>query len=136
MSLSNLHFSRIFIHLSHSFSDPKNNGKCFNFSRTELNIAFWTQLTERNARFVEDVDSARDRKSIPQEELNNKLYEQMNRAICILSIVAAIFLPLGPLNGLLGINVGPIQVPKTNWHLHWWWPSGPLLLGFLFGLRK
>ncbi len=30
--------------------------------------------------FVEDIDSARDRASITQEELNNKLSEQMNRA--------------------------------------------------------
>jgi len=38
----------------------------------------------------------------------NRLSEQMNKAMYVLSIVAAIFLPLGLLTGLLGINVGGI----------------------------
>ncbi|UCG05927.1 MAG: zinc transporter ZntB, partial [Desulfobacterales bacterium] len=63
------------------------------------------ELAERTARFVEDLDSARDRAAITQEELNNRLSEQMNKAMYVLSIVAAIFLPLGLLTGLLGINV-------------------------------
>ncbi len=73
------------------------------------------EVAERTARFVEDVDSARDRASITQEELNNKLSEQMNRAIYTLSIVAAIFLPLGLLTGLLGINVGGIPGAENKW---------------------
>ena len=36
----------------------------------------------------------------------------MNRQMLVLSIVAAVFLPLGLLTGLLGINVGGI--PGTN----------------------
>ena len=66
------------------------------------------EIAERTARFVEDIDSARDRAAITQEELNNRLSEQMNKAMYVLSIVAAIFLPLGLLTGLLGINVGGI----------------------------
>ncbi len=73
------------------------------------------EVAERTARFVEDVDSARDRASITQDELNNKLSEQMNRAIYTLSIVAAIFLPLGLLTGLLGINVGGIPGAEKSW---------------------
>ena len=49
---------------------------------------------------VEDIDSARDRAAITQEELNNRLSEQMNKAMYLLSIVAAIFLPLGLIAGL------------------------------------
>ena len=37
-----------------------------------------------------------------------KLGAQMNKTMYLLSIVAAIFLPLGLLTGLLGINVGGI----------------------------
>ena len=66
------------------------------------------ELAERTSRFVEDIDSARDRAAITQEELNNRLSEQMNKAMYLLSIVAAIFLPLGLITGLLGINVGGI----------------------------
>lgn len=73
------------------------------------------ETSERTARFVEDIDSARDRAAIIQEELNNRLSEQMNKAMYLLSIVAAIFLPLGLLTGLLGINVGGI--PGSENHL-------------------
>ena len=81
----------------------------------DLDRAHLREVAERTARFVEDVDSARDRASITQEELNNKISEQMNRAIYTLSIVAAIFLPLGLLTGLLGINVGGIPGAENKW---------------------
>ena len=73
------------------------------------------EVAERSARFVEDVDSARDRAAITQEELNNRIAEQMNKAMYTLSIVAAIFLPLGLLTGLLGINVGGIPGTGNRW---------------------
>ncbi len=84
-------------------------------SLNDVDRAHLREVAERTARFVEDVDSARDRASITQEELNNKLSEQMNRAIYTLSIVAAIFLPLGLLTGLLGINVGGIPGTESKW---------------------
>ena len=43
-----------------------------------------------------------------QEELLSRLSDQMNTRMYVLSVVAAIFLPLGFLTGLLGINVGGI----------------------------
>ncbi len=73
------------------------------------------ESAERTARFVEDIDSARDRAAIIQEELNNRLSEQNNKAMYLLSIVAAIFLPLGLLTGLLGINVGGIPGSENHW---------------------
>lgn len=72
------------------------------------------EVAERTARFVDDLDSARDRAAITQEELNNHLSEQMNKTMYILSIVAAIFLPLGLLTGLLGINVGGIPGTESK----------------------
>jgi zinc transporter len=39
----------------------------------------------------------------------------MNKAMYILSIIAAIFLPLGLLTGLLGINVGGIPGAENKW---------------------
>ncbi len=63
---------------------------------------------DRITRYVEDLDAARDRVAVTQEELNNRLAEQMNQTMFLLSVVAAIFLPLGLLTGLLGINVGGI----------------------------
>jgi zinc transporter len=82
---------------------------------TDMDRAHLREVAERTARFVEDIDSARERAAVTQEELNNRLSEQMNKAMYVLSIVAAIFLPLGLLTGLLGINVGGIPGTENNW---------------------
>ena len=63
---------------------------------------------DRITRYIEDLDAARDRVAVTQEELGNRIAEDMNRTMFLLSVVAAIFLPLGLLTGLLGINVGGI----------------------------
>lgn len=70
------------------------------------------ELADRLTRYVEDLDAVRDRAAVTQEELNNRISDQMNRTMYVLSIVAAIFLPLGLITGLLGINVGGI--PGSN----------------------
>ncbi len=59
-------------------------------------------------RFIEDLDSIRERLQVVQDELTNHLSDQLNKRMYVLSIVAAIFLPLGFLTGLLGINVAGI----------------------------
>jgi len=59
-------------------------------------------------RFLEDLDSIRERLQVVQDELTNFLSDQLNKRMYVLSIVAAIFLPLGFLTGLLGINVSGI----------------------------
>jgi len=66
------------------------------------------ESAERTGRYIDDLDSARDRAAITHEELNSRLSEQMNKTMYILSLTAAIFLPAGFLTGLLGINVGGI----------------------------
>lgn len=64
------------------------------------------EIAERQTRLVEEVDAARERAGVAQEELNGQLSERMNRNMYVLSLVAGVFLPLGLLTGLLGINVG------------------------------
>lgn len=73
------------------------------------------ESTERVTRCLDDMDAARDRASMAQEELNGRLSEQMNQTIFMMSIVATIFLPLGLLTGLLGINVGGIPGTQSPW---------------------
>jgi zinc transporter len=73
------------------------------------------EIADRVTRYVEDLDSARERAAVTQEELGNRLSEQMNRTMYILSLVAAVFLPLGLLTGLLGINVGGIPLAENAW---------------------
>lgn len=63
---------------------------------------------DRVVRYIEDLDAIRERAQIVKDELANALADKMNKNMYMLSIVAAIFLPLGFLTGLLGINVGGI----------------------------
>lgn len=56
-------------------------------------------------RFVEDLQALRERSHSVQEEVANILTERLNRNAYIFSLIAAIFLPLSFLTGLLGINV-------------------------------
>jgi zinc transporter len=74
-----------------------------------------TKIGDRALRFVEDLDSARDRAAVAQDELSSRLSEQMNKTMYVLSIVAGIFLPLGLLTGLLGINVGGMPGVDSHW---------------------
>jgi zinc transporter len=66
------------------------------------------EIADRVTRQVEDLDAARERAAVTQEELAARLAEQMNQRMYLLAIVAALFLPLGFVTGLLGINVGGI----------------------------
>ena len=66
------------------------------------------EVADSTMRYIEDLDSARERAIVIQEELMSRISEQMDKRMYVLSVVAAIFLPLGFLTGLLGINVGGI----------------------------
>jgi zinc transporter len=68
--------------------------------------------SDRITRFVEDLDAARERAAVTHEEISNRLTEQLNQRLYVLSVVAAIFLPLGFLTGLFGINVGGIPLAE------------------------
>jgi zinc transporter len=61
---------------------------------------------DRIIRYIEDLDAIRERSQVVKDELTNALADKMNKNMYVLSVVAAIFLPLGFLTGLLGINVG------------------------------
>jgi len=67
------------------------------------------EVTDRTTRYVEDLEAARERAAVMQEELASRLSEELNGRMYALSIVAGIFLPLGFVTGLLGINVGGMR---------------------------
>jgi zinc transporter len=73
------------------------------------------EIADRMTRYVEDLDSAREGAAVAQEELLGRLSEQMDKRMYLLSLVAAIFLPLGFITGLLGINVGGIPGAEYHW---------------------
>ncbi|SDP65588.1 zinc transporter [Desulforhopalus singaporensis] len=59
-------------------------------------------------RYLETLDSTRDRAIVLHEEFLRTMSEILNQRMYTLSLVATLFLPLGFLTGLLGINVGGI----------------------------
>lgn len=84
------------------------------------------EATERVTRLGEDLDAIRDRAQVVRDQVVDIRAEAMNRQMLILSVVAAIFLPLGLLTGLLGINVGGIPGAETPWAF--WAVCGLLVL--------
>lgn len=80
------------------------------------NKARLRETTDRVIRYVEDLDSIRERAAVVQDELMNRLSDHMNRNMYLLTIVATVMLPLGFLTGLLGINVDGIPgASNTPW---------------------
>ena len=73
-----------------------------------LNAVYIRRLREAQneiTRFVEDLHAVRERSQSVQSEVANILTERLNSNTYMFSLIAAIFLPLSFLTGLLGINV-------------------------------
>lgn len=70
---------------------------------------------DRFRRLVEDLDAARDHAAVLQDQVAASLADRMSRAGFTLSVLASVFLPLGFLTGLLGINVAGIPYAEQPW---------------------
>ncbi|KZN12997.1 zinc transporter ZntB [Marinomonas sp. TW1] len=77
-------------------------------------------------RYVEGLESLRERCQLMQEEFVNLQAEKMNARMYVLSILSGIFLPLGFLTGLFGINIA--GMPGTDNHQAFWLFCGVLLV--------
>jgi zinc transporter len=71
--------------------------------------------TDAMIRYVEELDVARERSAVLADELNSLVAERMNQTIYVLSLVGTVFLPLGFITGLLGVNLAGI--PGSEWPL-------------------
>lgn len=71
-------------------------------------------LTDQIVRHVEDLDELRERAAVVQDLLAGRQADAMNQRMMLLSVITAIFLPLGLITGLLGINVGGIPGSGTQ----------------------
>lgn len=105
----------------------------------ELNALRLRELTDRLVRYIEDIDTVRERAGMAQDELMTALSEQMNARTYVLTIVAALFLPLGFFTGLMGINVG--GMPGVESDVAFWIVVAMCLgitvtLGITFYLKK
>lgn len=73
------------------------------------------QEADRITRYLEDLDLARERAIVLQEELLSQIAQQQNSRMYVLSVVAAVFLPLTFVTGLLGMNVGGLPGIDSEW---------------------
>ena len=83
---------------------------------------------DRVLRYVEDLDAIRERAQIVKDELANILADRLNKNMYVLSVIAAIFLPLGFLTGLLGINIGGIPGADSS---NAFWVFSSILVGIV-----
>ena len=89
------------------------------------------ETIDRLQRYLEDLDVSKESALLIQDDLNNRAANQSNRTMYMLSIIAAIFLPLSFITGLLGINVG--GMPGVNSTSAFWITVVAMLL--LLGLQ-
>lgn len=93
--------------------------------------------SDRVSRYLEDLDLARERAVVLQEAFLSQIAQQQNNRMYVLSIVTAIFLPLGFITGLLGINVG--GMPGADNPAAFWVVVAMLLgisVGILIAFRR
>jgi zinc transporter len=65
--------------------------------------AHYAESADRLARTLEELDAARDRAAVTHEELQSRIGEVTNQRLYLLSLITAIFLPLGFLCALLSV---------------------------------
>ncbi|GGY96068.1 MAG: zinc transporter [Shewanella sp.] len=73
------------------------------------------EISDTLIRGIEDLDSIRERATVAQEELQNRQTEALNQRLYFLALISAIFLPLGFLTGLLGVNIAGIPGADSHW---------------------
>jgi len=78
-------------------------------------LAALQEETNRLTLFVEELDLSRERAMVAQEELLSSLALEQNSKMYLLSIVAAVFLPLSFLTGLMGMNVAGLPGTQDPW---------------------
>jgi len=84
------------------------------------------EALDRITRYVEDLDAMRERAQVIKDELANMLSDRLNKNLYILSVISAIFLPLGFFTGLMGINIG--GMPGVENDNAFWIFSGILIV--------
>ncbi|WP_339949787.1 CorA family divalent cation transporter [uncultured Albimonas sp.] len=81
----------------------------------DVDRAELAEIGDRMTRYVEDLDAIRERALVLAEEAAARAAERSTRAMYVLSIVTAVFLPLGFLTGLLGVNLGGLPGADSPW---------------------
>lgn len=119
-----LEFRRFLVPMREAVADLIESGPEALFSdhdRLELG-----ESLDRLRRSVESVESLREQLMVFRDELQSRSDELLNRNLYILSVVSAVFLPLGFLTGLMGINLAGI--PGAAWPPAFWIFTAALII--------
>ena len=87
------------------------------FEATDLTA--FSEETNRMTLFLEELDLARERAMVAQEEMLSRLAQEQNSKMYLLAIVSAVFLPLSFLTGLFGMNVAGLPGLEYPLAFHW-----------------
>ncbi|GGX73516.1 zinc transporter ZntB [Litorimonas cladophorae] len=80
------------------------------------------EAADQATRVTEELDAVRERCAIVKDQLTDIRAEQMNNNMMILAVVSAVFLPLGLISGMMGINVG--GMPWVESGMGFWYVTG------------
>lgn len=73
----------------------------------------------RLRRYLDDLDISKESALVLQDDIRARAAANSQRTQYVLAVVAAIFLPLTFITGLLGINVGDIPLAREGSHGFW-----------------
>lgn len=90
-----------------------------------------SESIDRLRRYLDDLDISKESALVLQDDIRSRADARSERTNYLLTLVAAIFLPLGFLTGLLGINVG--GVPGVEDRDAFWIVVG--LCGLIFAMQ-
>ena len=88
------------------------------------------EAANKTTRIMEELDATSDRLKAIQDHLDMLHTSALGRNSYVLSVVAAIFLPLGFLTGLFGINVGGMPLVNADYGF-WLITGGSALIGIV-----
>ena len=86
----------------------------------ESALALISEYGNRNRRILETLDATRERLTALRDFVEAERANVLNRNSYLLSVIAAIFLPLGFLTGLFGVNVAGMpgtELASAFWYL-------------------
>lgn len=93
---------------------------------SEAQVYALREQSDRITRYVEDLDLVREQVLVTQEELMNRVAQEQNTRTYLLTVVAAVFLPLTFLSGVFGMNTAGL--PGLEDPMAFWWVSGAMAI--------
>jgi zinc transporter len=90
------------------------------------------EQADQMTRVAETLDAVREQLLTIRDEIEAARDEKLNRNLYVLSVISAVFLPLGFLTGLMGINLA--GMPGAGWPPAFWVFTGGLVAVTVFVL--